>query len=636
MTAPCLSVAARRVVAHSMIARSAIAALCVLLTAPLSAQTPLRQDLIPAELTGPGGRYRPLKAKLTIPDMPRDKLICFCLYTADRGVLKLNVQLYPLLEGEPRKVALAFERDGMWQPAGETEINPIGWSGLFRIPDWNDAAAVRYRVTHAGGASYEGTIRANPRDKDVIVVGNLSCNSNTDRNLKPDIIQNLKAIDPDLLFFAGDQSYDHTDHLAAWLLFGRQFGEIIKDRPTVTIPDDHDIGHPNLWGENGAVSKIPGNADGGYAMSVEYVNMVQRQQCAHLPDPYDPAPIRRGITVYYTSLNIGGIDFAILEDRKWKTGPAGIIPQMGPRPDHINDPVYDRQAIDVPEAELLGARQHKFIAEWGQTWDRATMKCVLSQTPFAGCAHLHGGKQDRLLADLDSNGWPQAGRNAALREIRKCYAVMLSGDQHLATAVQHGVNAFGDAGWQFTSPSIWNLYGRAWAPLEPPVLQLPESKTPGVGGYYDGFGNKITMAAFANPTEANYQGTGFGIVRFQKSKRLITCECWPRFVDVTKPGATQYAGWPQTISQFDNYNRAAIAWLPQIKVAGTADSVVQIVDEYNGEVVYTVRMLGHSFSPRVYRAGTYTIRVGEGAERKEFRGVESTATPDVTTLDVKF
>ena len=49
--------------------------------------------------------------------------------------------------------------------------------------------------------------------------------------------------------------------------------------------------------------------------------MVQRCQTWHLPDPYDATPIERGIGVYYTRLRVGGIDFAILEDRKFKSGP---------------------------------------------------------------------------------------------------------------------------------------------------------------------------------------------------------------------------------------------------------------------------------------------------------------------------
>ncbi len=599
-----------------------------------AAAQPPRFDMIPKEMTGPDGRYQPLRAKLAIPDVPRDQVICFCLYTTHRGVLKLNAQLYPLRDGEGRTVQLHLQRGGRWQPVAAAEVNPVGWSALFRVEGWDDTEAARYRVTHPGGARYEGIIRRNPVHKDEVVVGNLSCNSNTDRNLKPDMIANLKALDPDLLFFAGDQSYDHKEHLAAWLLFGRQFGEIIKDRPTVTIPDDHDVGHPNLWGEAGGVSKIRGNADGGYAMPVEYVNMVQRQQTAHLPDPYDPTPVRRGITVYYTSLNVGGIDFAILEDRKWKTGPGGLIPRQGPRPDHINDPNYDRRAVDVPEAELLGERQLKFLRAWGQDWAGAQMKCVLSQTTFAGAAHLHGAKQERLLADLDSNGWPQGGRDAALREIRRSFAFMLCGDQHLATVIRHGVSAWGDSGWQFTSPSIWNLYGRSWAPAEKPVNPLPGGRLPAAGDFYDGFGNKITVGAYANPSAANYQATGYGIARFRKSTRQIVMECWPRFVDVTRPGATQYEGWPVTVTQEDNYGREAVAWLPRLETSGPEDPVVQVVDEYNGEAVYTLRINGRGWSPKVFRDGAYTIRVGEGKAVKEFKGVPSTPQKDASVLPV--
>ena len=63
------------------------------------------------------------------------------------------------------------------------------------------------------------------------------------------------------------------------------------------------------------------------------------------------------IGVYFTRLSVGGVDFAIQEDRKFKSGPAGKIPKMGPRPDHINDPKYDPKEIDLPGLELLGPRQ---------------------------------------------------------------------------------------------------------------------------------------------------------------------------------------------------------------------------------------------------------------------------------------
>ena len=99
---------------------------------------------------------------------------------------------------------------------------------------------------------YEGIIRGNPIDKDQFVVAAFTGNSiypGHGGNIpKDDIVENLERIQPDLLFFSGDQVYDHNRHLAYWLKFGRDFGDAIRNTPTVTIPDDHDVGHPNLWG----------------------------------------------------------------------------------------------------------------------------------------------------------------------------------------------------------------------------------------------------------------------------------------------------------------------------------------------------------------------------------------------------
>ena len=135
---------------------------------------------------------------------------------------------------------------------------------------------------------------------------------------------------------------------------------------------------------------------------------------------------------------------AILEDRKFKSGPEGKIPKMGPRPDHIIDPNYDRKSVDLPELKLLGDRQLSFLDNWGQDWTGAEMKAVLSQTAFCGAVHLHGKPENRLLADLDCNGWPQTGRNLALEKIRSVWAPHLCGDQHLAVLVQHGINGPSD------------------------------------------------------------------------------------------------------------------------------------------------------------------------------------------------
>ena len=574
--------------------------------------------------------------KPTIPDVPRDEVICFTLYTVQDGVLKLSAQLYPLKEGESRDVTLQVKDAAEWKTISKGQVDEVGWMHTFRVEDWDNGKDHAYRVTHSGGSAYEGLVRKDPLDKDEIVVAAFTGNSNSDRRMRPDIIRNIEAQDPDLLFFSGDQSYDHRAHTAAWLLFGRQFGQIIRNRPTITIPDDHDVGQGNLWGEGGKVSTLQGGADGGYTFSPDYVNMVQRAQTNHLPDPYDPTPILQDISVYYTSLNVGGIDFAIVEDRKFKTGPAGLIPQQGPRPDHINDPAYDRASVDVPEARLLGKRQLSFLHEWGEDWEGAQMKAVLSQTIFGGGAHIHGQNTGRLLADLDSNGWPQSGRARALKEIRRCFAIHIAGDQHLATVIHHGIHSWEDSIYSFCVPSIVNYYGRWWWPLEEPLNHDPDSPLPFTGRFYDGMGNKLTMQAYANPTKENYNAAGYGLVRFDKPTRRITIECWPRHVDVTDADAKQVPGWPITVSQFDNYNRTALAYLPELEIVGAEDPVVQVIDEYLGEIVYTVRINGTSWRPKVFREAVYTIEIRQGDKVKVFRGLPSMGEDEKKRLRVEF
>lgn len=368
--------------------------------------------------------------------------------------------------------------------------------------------------------------------------------------MRANYVRNLRHQDPDLLFFAGDQSYDHKQHTAAWLKFGLQFRDVFRDRPCITIPDDHDVGHANLWGESGAVAKLGGGADGGYLHHPEYVRMVERAQTAHLPDPFDPAPVGQGIGVYFTEMTVGNVSFAILEDRKFKTGPAGTIPQQGPRPDHIRNANYDPKTVDVEGLVLLGERQHKFLAEWGKPQEGVVMRAVLSQTGFCGGAHLHGRKKNRLHADLDSNGWPQTGRNDALKLIRAANAIHIGGDQHLATLIQHGIEEYRDGPWAFVVPAIVNsIYSRWWWP-EGEVAggnRNDADALPWTGDYLDGFGNRITMHAYVNP-EAKSHGSGYGLVRFDQLKNTVTFECWSRHVDVTKDNAKQFAGWPRTIS----------------------------------------------------------------------------------------
>jgi hypothetical protein len=323
------------------------------------------------------------------------------------------------------------------------------------------------------------------------------------------------------------------------------------------------------------------------------------------------------------------VDFAILEDRKFKTGPDGKIPKMGPRPDHINDPKYDPKTIDLPNLQLLGARQEKFLQNWGQDWTSAQMKCVLSQTAFCGAVHMHGGRDSRLLADLDCNGWPQTPRNKALELIRKAWAVHLCGDQHLAVTVKHGIKDFGDGPYSFTGPALVNtIYGRWWHPLDEKAGPNPVkgSPLPWTGDFLDGLGNKISMMAYANPediTDEKKRSDGYGIARFNKKSRTITFECWPRFSDVRMGDKAQFPGWPITVAMDANDGRKVVGYLLEIVFEEGVNGVVQVVEEKTGEVLYTVRTQGGKFSPRVYAEGKYTVKVGKDKpDAQTLKGLE--------------
>ncbi|TWU06362.1 hypothetical protein [Stieleria varia] len=566
------------------------------------------------------------RVDLTIPEVERDKVICFAFYTVHDKTLKLTAQLYPLKADEDKTARLEIEKDGQWVEVARTNVIQAGWTAPFRVENWDDTQSYKYRVLHgpsgnAPQATYEGIVRKNPVDKDEIVVVGFTGNSIQPVHggdiSRQDLIDNVKKVDADVLFFSGDQVYDHNRHYAAWLKFGRDFGEIIKDRPTLSLPDDHDVGQPNLWGESGKISTLSGAADGGYSQPGVYVQEVERAQTSHFPDPVDPRKIGQGIGVYFTNLNWGNVDFAILEDRKFKTGPAGRVPKQGPRPDHIRNPDYDPASVDVGGAVLLGKRQLDFLDAWGQDWQHAKMKVALSQTIFCGGAHIHGSANGRLHADMDSNGWPQSGRNRALRSLRKAFAFHYAGDQHLATIFHHGVDEHRDAIWSFCVPSIANLYLRWWEPLQPGLNREPGSPEY-TGDLLDGFDNKVTNYAAANPEKMpagnllNTRAAGFGIVRLNTKTRQIKMECWPRNVDVTDPTAKQYPGWPRTISQRDNYNPPSWGQLGELTF--DVDSpVVQLVDAASDEILYTIRVNGNTFVPGAPRGKSFHVKAGKDA-----------------------
>ena len=208
-------------------------------------------------------------------------------------------------------------------------------------------------ITLGDAPPYEGLLRAEP-EHGTLVLGAMNCQKvftgglqwNHDGIWMPhnETVDAVAWHDPDLLFFAGDQIYEGDlvpvdtrttdiallDYLYKWYRFCWSFGALTRDRPTVTIPDDHDVYHGNIWGAGGkrAVKTEVYSAQdsGGYKMPARFVNAVHATQTGHLPAPVDPEPIEQGISVYFTSLDWGGASFAILDDRMFKSSPSVTVP----------------------------------------------------------------------------------------------------------------------------------------------------------------------------------------------------------------------------------------------------------------------------------------------------------------------
>ncbi len=575
--------------------------------------------------------------------------VVFTLYTVNNGILKMTAQMYPADPEDAGKAVLQTKEGDGWKSIAEEKVVLPDWRAYFRVENWDSNHTKRYRVKYRD-SSWKGVIRKNPVDKEEIMVAAFTGNGPRPNVPKTDIVKYLKKYDPDLLVFTGDQVYRHHHHLGAWIEFGENFGELTRDRPTVCIPDDHDVGNSNLWGASGR--KTDNIYEGGYPKPAEYVKQVERAQTSHLPDPYDPTPVKQDIGTYYTSLTWGGISFAIIEDRKFKSGPEGVMPdEWGPRPDHVTVAEYDKEVLDAPGKKLLGQRQLKFLRDWADDWKGAEMKAVISQTAPANVSThqqiipFYAKWRRRIYADLDSNGWPKSGRDRMLRILRKAFAFIICGDQHLATLVHHGIDKWNDAGLSFCVPSIANYWRRWWLPEEPGKNRRPGAPEY-TGEFVDGLGNKITVKAVANPTETGRKPTelhdkapGYGIIKFNKRNRTITVECWPRQVDPTVPknAKMQYPGWPRTISQTDNYARKPAAYLPEIHTSGTSEPVVKVINEKSSELVYALRINGNSFRPMVFDSGKHTLVVGEpGGKTKTLKGVQPLERGGKDTIRLKF
>ncbi|MDX9772354.1 MAG: hypothetical protein RBT02_02915 [Bacteroidales bacterium] len=602
-------------------------------------------------------------------------------YTLSRGTLKMTAQLMPVTKEICDSVELQFTDEGRWQTVARAAVDTPSYTASFRLRDFNDSDDRSFRLV----ADYifgkgpvntlSGIIRHDPADKDEIKLVTLSC---IEHVIKPDptrqegidsgyfpfewgvlfphtrMTGNIKKQKPDLLFFAGGQVYESAsataavpvgnaieDYLYKWYLWCLTYRDLTTTIPSVTIPDEHDVYQEKLWGCGGIATPpgLQGSAArdaGGYQMPARFINTVQKTQTSHLPDPVDPQPAGQGIGVCFTECNVGGVSLAVIEDRKFKSAPAGLLPAAMIVNGWAQNPRWNPSwAANTEDATLLGDRQYAFLEAWAADWSGKTwMKAVLSQTLWASLTTLPDQatsdtivpfleipdsgiyvRGDRMVADYNSDGWPQAGRNKALKIIRKAFALHICGGQRLPSTIQYGTDSWGDAGYAIVSPPTGDAFPGRWFPPDPGRNRADSAPTY-TGEYSDGFGNKMTVYAVANThkskvssTRQNGHVTGYSAITFHRNTREIELANWPGYADPVseKP----FPGWPITVTQADNYGRRIIGWLPEVVTRGLSDPVIRVISESTGEMIYNIRIRGNSYQPGVFYYGPYTIEAGD-------------------------
>ncbi len=529
--------------------------------------------------------------------------ILFTQYTLSQGELRLTAQFVPVEKDGKAELRI----DG--KAATTADVDAFSSTAAFHIGNFDDTRDHSYEVIWQGD-HYTGTIRKDPKEKQKILAGALTCQWDLGFP-HTTVYESLKNANPDILFFTGDQIYEanggygiqqapleaaRVDYLRKWYLFGWAFGELTRNTPCVSLADDHDVYHGNLWGAGGRAAKRPesnpqsstpltpqqikqlGQDSGGYIMQARWVQAVYQTQSSHLPVWPKAKTIWDNVPVCFGHLLWGGVSFALLEDRKFKSAPADFLPDARILNGWAQNPEWSSaKSGDVPGASLLGDQQEQFLAEWVKDWEGADIKACVSQTIFCNLGTLPkeamsdsvtgrlpvqplGGyaPNEKRVQDHDSNGWPQTARNRALRLMRAALAVHIAGDQHLGSTVQYGVDDWNDAPYALCTPAISNLFPRRWFPPEA-GKNRKTGQARNFGEYLDGFGNKMTVHAFANPYQTGLKPatlfdrvTGYGFVEFDKPTRTITLTNYPRWVVYGQPGAAPYPGWPITISQTDN------------------------------------------------------------------------------------
>ena len=225
--------------------------------------------------------------------------ILWTLYTLSAKTMRMTAQMPIIGREDSQECTLEVQNGDKWKTIATAPIERVSRTATFTVENWDETKDVDYRVRwvqkYKDGTSkpyyWDGKVRRDPIEKPELTVAGFCCfmdylfpNKNT--------AAQVGRQDPDIMFFMGDQIYEpvggwgimhegdldqmFTNYLRKVALLGWSFRELMRDRPTIWMPDDHDMYQGNLWGASGRqITLDEWRSKSGYANSLT-VGSVER------------------------------------------------------------------------------------------------------------------------------------------------------------------------------------------------------------------------------------------------------------------------------------------------------------------------------------------------------------------------
>ena len=569
--------------------------------------------------------------------------ILWAQHALSRGVLKMTAQMPPLGRGDEQAVALQIQENGAWKSLGDTQIDTLARTAGFRIENWPAERDVPYRLVYRlllpdGSRKphyWTGTVRREPVEKETLVVAAFTGNKDTGFP-NSDIVRNVGFDNPDVLFFSGDQIYEDVagygiqrlpvetaalDYLRKWYLLGWAFGDLMRDRVTVHMPDDHDVYQGNIWGGGGRRQSMSEHQRGGYVMPPEWGERSPTHADLAPAGPVRSASDRAGHRGLLFRVELWAREFRHRRRPQVQIGTQRHHPADGRTPGPRDGPEFRPERLRRARGEAAGRaaigvyprlggglapRFFQGVADsidlrqrGNDAWDeqnapgcrpRLQRLAAVGAQPGAGRVaqgvRLHDRRRPALALDRSS-------RNRRIRR-RRLFVLRAFDRRGIPAGVRAGDSRAESAGRR--------------ARLRRRPLRRP-------GQPHDHLrGRQPEKRQRKTPLELLHdKASGYGLVRFNKTTRRITMECRRLLVDPSQsPEGTQFAGWPRTIAQTENYGRKAAGYLPRSGCGACSIPLCRSSTNRTAKSFTRCASRAIAFRPKIFRRwGTYTVRVGE-------------------------